>query len=94
MTVSFGRASPLLPWRLDLISPAIPLPSLTELAGLTRNAALGELVQAGGLDQLRFVMTDVNFGMTFGPAALTNLGFTLQLGNAADRRSTPPSTGR
>ncbi|MGH3164757.1 MAG: DUF6603 domain-containing protein, partial [Trebonia sp.] len=84
--VSVGRATPREQWRLDAISPAIALPSLGELTQLAQGADLAALVKAGGLDRLRFVMTNLNFGMTLAPppAALTNLGLTLQLANAED----------
>lgn len=84
--VSVGRSTPQDQWRLDAISPAIALPSLGELTQLARGTDLSPLVKAGGLDRLRFVMTNLNFGMTLAPppAALTNLGLTLQLANAED----------
>ena len=82
--VSFGRAVPYAPWRLDAVSAAIPLPSIGDLAQLAQGADLASMIKAGGLDRLRFVMTDLNFGMTIAPAALTNLGLTLQLANGDD----------
>jgi len=83
--VMFGRNGPLADWRLDVISPAIPLPSLSQLAQLTQNADLASMIKAGGLDSLHFVMTNLNFGMTLSPAPkLTNLGLTLQLANESD----------
>lgn len=84
ITVQFGRTTPTLPWRLDVISPAISLPRLSDLAQLTQNSDLASLVKAGGLDQLHFVMTNLNFGLTVAPFSVTNLGLTLQLANAAD----------
>ncbi len=45
---------------------------------------MAALVKTGGLDQLHFVMTNMNFGMTLAPAKLTRLGLTLQLANASD----------
>lgn len=84
--VTFGRNDAQLPWRLDVVSPAIALPDLGQLAQLAQGADLGSMVQAGGLGALHFVMTDLNFGLTVSPAPakLTNLGLTLQLANAAD----------
>lgn len=82
--VSFGRSTPREPWQLAAVSAAIPLPSLGQLARLAQGQDLASLVKAGGLDQLRFVMTDLNFGLTTGPAKLTHLGLTLQLANADD----------
>ena len=82
--VAFGRPTPHMPWGLDAMSAAIPLPSIGQLAQLAPNVDLAAMITAGGLDQLRFVMTNLNFGMTIAPAALTNLGLTLQLANASD----------
>jgi hypothetical protein len=82
IVVSFGRNTPQLPWRLDVISPAIALPSLGQLAGLAQGEDLGALVKAGGLDRLHFVMTNLNVGVTISPTKLTNLGLTLQLADA------------
>ena len=82
--VSFGRSTPQESWRLDVVSAAIALPSLGQLAQLAQGENLGALVTAGGLDSLRFVMTDLNIGLTIDPAELTNLGLTLQLANATD----------
>jgi hypothetical protein len=82
--VSFGRSTPQDSWRLDVVSAAIALPSLGQLAQLAQGENLGALVTAGGLDSLRFVMTDLNIGLTIDPAELTNLGLTLQLANATD----------
>ena len=82
--VSFGRSTPQLPWQLDVVSAAIPLPSLGQLAQLAQGQDLSSLIKAGGLDQLHFVMTDLNFGLTIAPVKLTRLGFTLQLANADD----------
>jgi hypothetical protein len=84
--VSVGRGTPREQWRLDAVSPAIALPSLGELTQLARDEDLAALVKAGGLDRLRFVMTNLNFGMALAPppATLTNLGLRLQLANAAD----------
>lgn len=82
--VSFGRSTPSDPWQLAAVSAAVALPSLGELAQLDQGQDLSALVKAGGLDQLRFVMTDLNFGMTISPAKLTHLGLTLQLANADD----------
>jgi hypothetical protein len=84
ITVQFGRTTPHLPWRLDVVSPAIALPSLSDLAKLTNNADLAGLVKAGRLDQLHFVMTDLNFGLTVEPFSISNLGLTLQLADAND----------
>jgi hypothetical protein len=82
--VMVGRNGPLADWRLDVISPAVPLPSLGQLAQVARGVDLGSMVRAGGLHDLHFVMTNLNFGMTLAPSKLTNLGLTLQLANAAD----------
>jgi hypothetical protein len=82
IVVSFGRTNAQLPWALEVISPAIALPSLGNLAQLTQNADLGAMVQAGGLNQLHFVMTGLNFGLTVSPTKLTHFGLTLQLANA------------
>ena len=82
--VSFGRSTPNQPWQLDAVSAAVALPSLGDLAQLAQGQDLASLVKAGGLDQLHFVMTDLNFGMTISPTALTRLGLTLQLANADD----------
>ena len=82
--VSFGRSTPQLPWQLDVVSAAIPLPSLGQLTQLAQGQDLSSLIKAGGLDQLHFVMTDLNFGLTIAPVKLTRLGFTLQLANADD----------
>ena len=88
--VSFGRSTPNDQWRLDVISPAIALPSLTDLAQIqgAPKVDLGSLVKAGGLDQggsggLHFLITGLNFGLAFGPTKLMNLGLTLQLANAS-----------
>ena len=88
--VSFGRSTPNDQWRLDVISPAIALPSLTDLAQIQGDPKvdLGSLVKAGGLDQggsggLHFLITGLNFGLAFGPTKLMNLGLTLQLANAS-----------
>jgi uncharacterized protein DUF6603 len=82
IVVSFGRNTPQLPWRLDVISPAIALPSLRQLAKLAQGEKLGALVKAGGLDGQHFVMTNLNIGVTISPTKLTNLGLTLQLADA------------
>lgn len=82
--VVLGRNAPQADWRLDVISPVIPLPSLSQLAQLAPGVDLASMVRAGGLGDLHFVMTDLNFGMTLAPARLTNLGLTLQLANAHD----------
>ena len=82
--VSFGRTTPNDPWQLDAVSAAVALPSLSDLAQLAQGQDLASLVKAGGLDQLHFVMSDLNFGMTISPTALTRLGLTLQLANADD----------
>lgn len=82
IVVSFGRTNPQLPWAMEVISPAIALPSLGNLEQLTQNANLGAMVQAGGLNQLHFVMTGLNFGLTVSPTKLTHVGLTLQLANA------------
>lgn len=84
IVVSFGRGTPQEPWRLDVVSPAIALPSLGQLAQLAQGQDLAALIKAGGLDQMHFVMTDLNLGLTIAPAKLTNLGFTLQLADADD----------
>jgi hypothetical protein len=82
--VSFGRSTPQDSWRLDVVSAAIALPSLGELAELAQGQDLAALVTAGGLDTLRFVMTNLNIGITIDPGKLTNLGLTLQLASATD----------
>jgi hypothetical protein len=82
--ISFGRSGPSDPWQLNAVSAAVALPSLGDLAQLDQGENLGALVKAGGLDTLRFVMTDMNFGLTIPPAKLTRLGLTLQLANADD----------
>ncbi len=82
--ISFGRSTPLQQWQLSAASPAIPLPSLGQLARLAQGQDLAPLVKAGGLDQLHFLLTNLNFGMTLPPAKLTYLGVTLQLANATD----------
>jgi hypothetical protein len=78
VVVSFGRSTPRESWRLDVISPAIALPSLGDLAALT-DGNLGSLVKAGALDRQQFVLTNLNIGLTLPPPALTNVGLTLQL---------------
>lgn len=83
IVVSFGRTNSQLPWGLNVVSPAIALPRLGDLAQLAQGDDLGAMVKAGGLDQLHFVMTDLNFGLTVSPTKLTNFGLTLQLANAA-----------
>lgn len=87
IVLSFGRATPQETWRLDVVSPAIPLPSLRQLTQLTQGQDLAPLIKAGGLDTLQFVLTDLNFGAEF-PAAgsprLTNLGLALQLAGPPD----------
>ena len=82
--VSVSRSTPQEPWQLTAVSAAIPLPSLGQLAQLAQGQDLAALVTTGGLDQLHFVMTNLNFGMTLAPTKLTRLGLTLQLANAAD----------
>jgi hypothetical protein len=84
--VSLGRATPREQWRLAAVSPAIPLPSLGQLAQLAQGQDLAAMITAGGLDKLRFVMTNLNFGVAIAPppALLTNLGLTLQLANSQD----------
>jgi hypothetical protein len=84
--VTLGRGTPLQQWRLDVVSPAIALPSLEDLAQLAQGQDLDSLVTAGGLNRLRFVMTNLNLGATIAPppAMLTNLGLTLRLSNADD----------
>ena len=62
--LSFGRSTAQQPWRLDAISPAVALPRLTQLAQLAQHEDLASMISAGGLDQLHFVMTNLNFGMT------------------------------
>jgi hypothetical protein len=89
IVVVLGRNDATLPWRLDAISPAVALPSLGDLAKLAQGESLGDMVKAGGLDKLRFVMTDFNFGVEIAPSKLTkskltNFGLTLQLANAND----------
>jgi hypothetical protein len=84
IVVSLGCSTPQQPWRLGVISPAIALPSLGQLAQLAQPEDLGALVKAGGLDQKHFVMTDLNIGLTVSPAKLTYLGLTLQLADASD----------
>jgi hypothetical protein len=82
LTVRFGRNDASQPWRLDAVSAAIALPSLANLAQLAQGTDLAAMVQAGGLGGLAFVMTNVNFGLTISPTALTNFGLTLQLADA------------
>lgn len=84
--VSFGRSTAQQPWRLDVISPAVALPSIGHLAQLAQGEDLGSMIKAGGLDQVRtgFVMTNLNLGIALSPAKLTNLGFTLHLADAGD----------
>lgn len=84
--VTLGRSTPVSQWRLDVVSPAIPLSSIGDLATLAQGQDLAALVTAGGLGRLRFVMTDLNLGATIAPppAMLTNLGLTLRLANADD----------
>lgn len=82
--VSVSRSTPQVPWQLAAVSAAIALPSLGQLAQLAQGQDLATLVKTGGLDQLHFVMTNMNFGMTLAPAKLTRLGLTLQLANADD----------
>ncbi|HEX4832094.1 MAG TPA: DUF6603 domain-containing protein [Trebonia sp.] len=84
IVVSFGRNAPAERWRLAAVSAAVALPSLGDLAQLTPGVDLAPLVAAGGLDRLRFVMSDLNVGLALDPATLTNLGLTLQLANASD----------
>lgn len=84
IVVSFGCSTPHQPWRLDVISPAIALPDLGQLAQLAPDENLGALIKAGGLDQQHFVMTNLNFGLTISPTKLTHLGLTLQLANDSD----------
>ena len=89
IVVRFGRGTSAEQWRLDVVSPAIALPTLANLAPISQGADVGSLVKAGGLDQggihpLHFLITGLNFGLVFGPAQLTNLGLTLQLADADD----------
>jgi hypothetical protein len=81
--VALGRSALQQDWRLDVISPAIPLPTLGQLAELVQGEDLASLVKAGGLDRLGFVMTDLNFGVRLTPSpTVTNLGLTLQLSSS------------
>ncbi|WP_437952431.1 DUF6603 domain-containing protein [Sorangium sp. So ce296] len=82
--VEFGRSASTAPWRLDVISPVIALPSIGEMATLANGADLGSYIRASGLDRLHFLIQNLNLGLTVSPTALTNLGMTIALASAAD----------
>jgi hypothetical protein len=84
VTVSLGRHDARQPWDLNVISPAIPLPGLGDLAKIAQDANLAGMVSAGGLDKLAFVMTDLHLGATIRPNALNAFGVTLRLADTAD----------
>jgi hypothetical protein len=91
IVISFGRSTPQSSWRLDVISPAIALPGLGDLASLARGQDLASLVKVGGLDRFRFVMTNLNVGIAFSPTRLTDLGLTLQLADADTDKPLDPT---
>ena len=82
--VRFGRPTPLAPWRLEVASPAIALPSVGALKSLARGEDLGSKVKAGGLDALQVVITDLDVGIELPPPTISNLGLTLRLADGND----------
>ena len=89
IVVSFGCSTPQSHWQLEAVSPAVALPSIGQLAKLAQGEDLSSMIEAGGLDTLSFVMTNLNFGMDLSTATLTHLGLTLQLAADAHDPLTP-----
>lgn len=81
--VNFGRVSSSLPWSISIISPVIALPNIGDLGSIAQGADLSTQIQAAGLNQLHFLITNLNLGLTISPTKLTNLGMTISLANAA-----------